>query len=163
MNALIASVFFITFFTTDCFGYVLRRSGDNNHDNHQLIDLKEMNTKLHETQVMLLMKRLRPKRDAMDNLIYEVMADTEKDELETDYDKSNDKAESVRHRLNERIEHVDLVLTHLKDIKKHFDSVHKMTKTLVESDATADFVKKFAIDQLNDSVNNVEKCQQCWT
>ena len=143
------------------FGYVLRRSGDNK--DNQLMDLKEINTRLHETQMMLMLKRLRPKRDAMDNLIYEVMADTENDELETDYDKSNFKAESVRHRLNDRIEHIDMVLTHLKDIRKHFDSVHKMTKTLVESDATADFVKKFAIDQLNHSVNNVEKCQQCWT
>ena len=141
------------------FAYVVKRGDKEN----ELSDLKQINTKLHESQLMLLVKKLRPKRDAMDNLIYEVVADAEKDEIESDYDKSNNKAESVRHRLNERIEHIDLVLTHLKDIKKHFDSVHKMAKTLVESDATADFVKKFAIDQLNDSVNNVEKCDQCWS
>ena len=139
------------------------KRGDNDREDHGLSDLKNINTKLHESQLMLLVKKLRPKRDAMDNLIYEVVADAEKDEIESDYDKSNNKAENVRHRLNERIEHIDLVLSHLKDIKKHFDSVHKMAKTLVESDATADFVKKFAIDQLNDSVNNVEKCEQCWT
>jgi ferritin len=99
----------------------------------------------------------------MDNLIYEVVADTEKDAIETDYDNSNVKAESVNHRLNERIEHINLVLTHLKDIKRHFENVHKMAKSLVESDATADFVKKFAIEQLNDSVDKVEKCDSCWT
>ncbi|CAG2168390.1 unnamed protein product [Oppiella nova] len=158
MNALI--VLIVLSVSYECFGYVLRTGDDREN---RIINLKDINTKLHETQVMLMMKKLRPKRDAMDNLIYEVVADAEKDELESDYDKSNFKAESIRHRLNERIEHIDLVLTHLKDIKKHFDSVHKMAKTLVESDATADFVKKFAIDQLNDSVQNVEKCDQCWS
>jgi len=160
MNAIILISFLVLVVPfSSVFSYVLKR-GDNENG---LSDLKNINTKLHESQLMLMVKKLRPKRDAMDNLIYEVVADAEKDEIESDYDKSNNKAESVRHRLSERIEHIDLVLSHLKDIKKHFDSVHKMAKTLVESDATADFVKKFAIDQLNDSVNNVEKCEQCWS
>ena len=156
LKELVLNIFFLL---SPGLSYVLR-SRDHKENG---LTIKELNQKLHDSQVKLLMRKLRPKRDAMDNLIYEVVADAEKDEIETDYDKSNNKAESVRHRLNERIEHVDLVLTHLKDIRKHFDSVHKMAKTLVESDATADFVKKFAIDQLNDSVNNVEKCEQCWS
>ncbi|CAG2175989.1 unnamed protein product, partial [Oppiella nova] len=62
----------------DGFGYVLRTGDDREN---RIINLKDINTKLHETQVMLMMKKLRPKRDAMDNLIYEVVADAEKDEL----------------------------------------------------------------------------------
>jgi hypothetical protein len=135
-----------------------RRESDN-----EISELKAINKKLYESQLIKFVKKQRTKRDAMDNLIYEVVADTEKDAIETDYDNSNVKAESVNHRLNERIEHINLVLTHLKDIKRHFESVHKMAKTLVESDATADFVKKFAIEQLNDSVDKVEKCDSCWS
>jgi len=130
---------------------------------NRITELRDINRKLYESQLIKFISKQRSKRDAMDNLIYELVDDTEKDAIESDYDKSNTKAESVRHRLNERIEQVDLVLTHLKDIRKHFENVHKMAKTLVESEVTADFVKKFAIEQLNDSVNKVEKCDSCWS
>jgi hypothetical protein len=139
--------------------YVLKGAKTDN----RITELRDINRKLYESQLIKFISKQRSKRDAMDNLIYELVDETEKDAIELDYDKSNIKAESVRHRLDERIEQVDLVLTHLKDIRKHFESVHKMAKTLVESEVTADFVKKFAIEQLNDSVNKVEKCDSCWS
>jgi len=142
---------------TEAFSFVIHtRPSGNTVD-----ELKHINNRLHQYSINSHIKQ-RPKRDALDRLLYEVVADTEKDSIEVAYDKSNIRAEEVAHRLNERIEHVNLVLTHLEDIAKHFKSVHSMANSLVESDATANFVKKFAIEQLNDSVNKIEKCDSCW-
>lgn len=129
-------------------------------DNSIANDLYEIRHKLYNMRA--IKSDMRAKRDAVDNLIYEVVADGERDAIERDYDKSRTKADFVNHKLNERIERVNQVLIHLKDISKHFDKVHKMADSLVDSDATANFVKKFAIEQLNDSVNKIENCESCW-
>lgn len=95
----------------------------------------------------------------LDYLINEVLYDNK---IGNAYEKLNDKAEDIRFRLNDKINRLEFTLTHLKDIAKHFEVIHDLSKQLVESKATAGFVKNFAIQQLKQSVDKMNRCDVCW-
>ncbi|KAJ6222228.1 hypothetical protein RDWZM_000773 [Blomia tropicalis] len=95
--------------------------------------------------------------EKLDRLIREISEDGKREMEANQVDNSFQAAEAIKAKLDFEINRTRLILMRLRSLQRNVADAHSLAKKLVESDVASKYVKEYAINNLDKSVEKVKK------
>lgn len=96
------------------------------------------------------------KENKLDGLILKINMETNREINENIIDNSLQRADALKAKLAFQISRLHLILERLRSLQRNVNDAYSLAQMLTKSDVADDSIKKFSIDHLNKSTQQVE-------